>query len=59
MAEAKKLEDLGQEIKEKMNMHEFDVKVTKTEESNEKSKWILTGWIYAIDINWRLIIRRK
>ena len=38
MAEAKKLEELGQEIKEKMNMHEFDVKATKTEESNEKSK---------------------
>ena len=36
IAEAKKLEDLGNEIKEKMNMHEFDVKVTKTEESGGK-----------------------
>ena len=48
MAEAKKLEDLGQEIKEKMNMHEFDVKVTKTEEPNEKNKWILSVWTYVI-----------
>ena len=48
MAEAKKLEELGQEIKEKMNMHEFDVKVTKTDESSEKNKWILSGWTYVI-----------
>ena len=40
-------------------MHEFDVKVTKTEESNENSKWTLMGWIHAIDINWRLIIKRN